>query len=128
MYQKLTLVGRLGRDPEMRYTPDGKAVSNFSVAVDQGFGDNKSTMWVRVSCWGKLAETASQWLSKGDIVALDGELKAEPVSGGPRIWTANDGQPRASFEMTAYNLRFVQLKKKAASAASSQDGFEDIPF
>lgn len=135
MYQKVILIGRLGRDPEMRYTPSGDAVSNFSIAIDKSTKEGKSTMWVRVTCWRRSAEAVNQWLGKGDIVAVEGELNFEPVSGGPRVWIAKPGDTRASFEVTARIVKFIQLKKKEAEVGDGpggettlQDNFDDIPF
>lgn len=62
MYHTIILVGNVGRDPEMRYTPNGSAVTSFSVAVSDGFGDRKKTIWFRVSAWEKLAETTNTFL------------------------------------------------------------------
>ena len=62
MYQKMIIAGNLGRDPEMRYMPDGTAVTSFNVAVNDGWGENKRTLWFRVSIWGKRAETAKSSL------------------------------------------------------------------
>jgi single-strand DNA-binding protein len=71
MYQRLVLVGRLGRDPEMRYTPDGTPVTSFSVATDRRWTDasgqqQERTVWFRVTAWRRLAETCNQYLRKGD--------------------------------------------------------------
>ena len=91
-----TVLGRAGRDPEMRYTPAGKAVTNLSVAADVGFGDNKKTVWFRVTFWDKLAEVVNQYVTKGNTVYIEGELVSDE-NGGPRIWTKQDGTPSASF-------------------------------
>jgi single-strand DNA-binding protein len=112
MYQKIIIAGYLGRDPEMRYTPSGNAVTNFSVATNrkwtnQDGSPGEETIWFRVSAWGKLAETCNQYLSKGRPVLIEGRMNPDPQTGGPRIWTGNDGQPRASYEMTALTMRFL---------------------
>ena len=107
MYQKLIIIGNLGRDPEMRYTVDGKPVTSFSVAVS----DRKDeTMWVRVSTWNKLAETCNQYLHKGSKVLVEGRLKAEPS-----VYEKKDGSGLASnYEMTADNVRFLSGKSDDA--------------
>ena len=70
----LIIRGRLGSKPEMRYTKSGQAVTNLSLAVDQGYGDSKRTEWVRVAIWGeKQAEAAVQWLDKGDLVSIESD-------------------------------------------------------
>lgn len=137
MYQKLVIVGRLGRDPEMRFTPAGQAVTSFSVATDHVHNDAsgksvKETVWFRVSAWGKLAETCNNFLSKGKLVLVEGRLTADPKSGGPRIWTGQDGTQKASFEISAQTVKFLSAKSEGAGAgeedvdvAVSDDG---IPF
>lgn len=113
MYQKIVIVGRLGRDPEMRYMPDGTAVTSMNIATDRGWTDKstgqpvKETTWFRVSVWGRQAETANQYLTKGSMVLVEGHLKPDPQTGGPRIYTRQDGGSGASFEITAENVRFV---------------------
>ncbi|MFZ0547741.1 MAG: single-stranded DNA-binding protein [Candidatus Promineifilaceae bacterium] len=113
MYQKLIIIGNLGTDPEMRYMPDGTAVTNFSVATNRGWTDSRSgeskdeTTWFRVSVWGRQAESTNQYLSKGRRVLVEGRLRPDPQTGGPRLWTAQDGTVRSSFEITAENVRFL---------------------
>ena len=112
MYQKLTIVGNLGSDPEMRYTPSGQAVTNLSVATNRRWTDgngqqHEETAWFRVSVWGKQAETCNQYLSKGRQVLIEGRLTPDRESGGPRIWTDQNGNARSSYEMTALEVRFL---------------------
>lgn len=112
MYQKLIIVGNLGGDPEMRYTPSGQAVTNFSVATsrkwtDTGGQQQEETVWFRVSVWGKQAETCNQYLSKGRQVLCEGRLNVDKESGGPRVWQDQSGKWRASYEMTAFEVRFL---------------------
>ncbi len=112
MYQKLVIVGNLGSDPEMRYTPSGQAVTNLSVATNRRWTGNdgqqqEETTWFRVSVWGKQAETVNQYLSKGRQVLIEGRLTPDRESGGPRIWTDQSGNSRASYEMMAYEVKFL---------------------
>lgn len=112
MYQKLVIVGNLGNDPEMRYTPSGQAVTNLSIATNRRWtsGDGQQqeeTIWFRVSVWGKQAEVCNQYLSKGRQVLIEGRLTADKETGGPRIWTDQNGNPRASYEVTAFEVRFL---------------------
>jgi single-strand DNA-binding protein len=112
MYQKLVIVGNLGRDPEMRYTPSGQAVTNFNVATSRVWYDSsgtkqEETIWIRVSTWGKLAETCNQYLSKGRQVLCEGRLNVDRETGGPRTWQDQNGNWRASYEMTALEVRFL---------------------
>ena len=113
MYQKLTIVGNLGQDPDMRYMPDGQAVTSLSVASNRRWPDRttgemqEEVTWVRVSVWGKQAEAANQYLSKGRKVLVEGRLRPDPVTGGPRLWTRQDGTVGASFEMVADRVLFL---------------------
>jgi single-strand DNA-binding protein len=143
-YHTVILVGNLGRDPEMRYTPDGKAVTNFSIAVNDDYTNNngeriKRTIWVRVSAWGKQAENTNQYLRKGSKVLVEGRLTADPATGGPRIWTKQDGSTGTSFEVSASTVRFLSSRAETSepgvgSAAISDEGMApagdegDIPF
>jgi single-strand DNA-binding protein len=128
MYQKLVIVGRLGRDPEMRYMPDGTAVTSFSVATDRRWNDKatgqpvQETTWFRVSVWGRQAETANQYLSKGRMVLVEGHLKPDPQSGGPRLWTGQDGSTRASFEVQADTIKFLGGREDGGGAPSGGAG------
>jgi single-strand DNA-binding protein len=116
MYQSLTIVGNVGRDPEMRYTPNGQAVTSFSVATSRRYTSNNGeqvneTIWFRITTWGKQAETCNQYLKKGTKVLIEGRLTADPASGGPRVWTPKEGgQPRASFEVSANTVRFLSSR------------------
>ena len=112
MYQKLVIVGNLGTDPEMRYTQSGEAVTNFSVATnrkwtDKGNQTHEEVTWFRVSVWGKQAEVCNQYLAKGRQVLVEGRLTAEKETGGPRVWTDQNGKTRASYEVTAFEVRFL---------------------
>ena len=142
MYHKITIAGRLGRDPEMRYMPNGDAVTNFSLATDSGFGENKKTIWFRVSVWGKRAEVANQYLSKGSAVLVEGRMRADD-NGGPRMYTRQDGTVGANYEITASDFAFLGSRQDAADYAaqagdSDNDGQsydsqpvveeDDIPF
>lgn len=116
MFQQITLVGNLGRDPEMRYTPSGVPVTSFSVAVNKRYQGQDGqwqdkTIWFRVTAWRKLAETASQYLTKGSKVLVVGELEE------PRIWTDRDGQAQASLDVTAQTIRFLSSRGDTAGGS-----------
>jgi single-strand DNA-binding protein len=139
MYQKLFIVGNLGRDPELRYTPDGTPVCDFSVAANRRWTNadgspGEETVWFRVTAWRRLAETCGQYLRKGRQVMIEGRLQADPDTGGPRVWTGNDGAARASFEVTAATVKFLGGRgEEAAEAGAPADeppapAEEDIPF
>jgi len=102
---KVILVGRLGRDPETRYTGGGQAVGNFSVATDETFKDKngerqKRTEWHRITVWGKQAEIAQQYLKKGSLVFIEGRIQS-------REWQDKEGQKRTSFDIVASNFRML---------------------
>jgi single-strand DNA-binding protein len=106
MYQKIVIVGHLGADPEMRYTPTGQAYSRFSVATDRKWTDaeghlQQETTWYRVTVWGKQAEACNQYLAKGRQVLVEGErLHAS-------AYLNKENQPAASLELTARFVRFL---------------------
>ena len=113
MYQTLILIGTLGNDPEMRYMQNGQAVTNFSLAVNRKW-TNKQTgerqeevTWYRVSVWGRQAEAVHEYLGKGRQVMVEGRLRPDPKTGGPRLWTRQDGTIGASFEVTANDVKFL---------------------
>ena len=126
MYQKITLAGNLGKDPEMKFMPDGTAVTSFSMAVSEGFGDSKHTIWFRVSIFGKRAETANQYLSKGSKVLVEGRLKADKKTGGPAVYKGRDGNSGSNFEITATD--FVFLSGKVESEAPKPIVEDEIEF
>lgn len=111
-YQKVVIVGNLGRDPEMRFMPDGTPVTNFSVATNrrwtnQDGSPGEETVWFRVAAWRRQAETCAQYLKQGRQVMVEGRLTADKETGGPRVWTGTDGAPRASYELTADRVIFL---------------------
>ncbi len=132
MYQKTIIVGNLGGDPEMRYTPSGTAVTSFRVAVNQRWTGRdgqkqEKTTWFRVNAWDKLAELCNQYLSKGRLVLVEGDVEA-------RAWKTQEGEARASLDLRAINVQFLggasQSEGYNAGAASegSPTGEDDIPF
>lgn len=127
---KLELIGNVGRDPEMRYTPSGQAVTSFSVAHTEQFTSNgetrKKTIWIRVSTWGKLAETCNQYVKKGMLVRVEGKLTGDE-NGNPRIYTKQDGTPATSFEMTAFGVMFLSRVEQAVEQTAEQTE-EEFPF
>jgi single-strand DNA-binding protein len=124
MYQQITLVGNLGNDPEMRYTPTGVPVAHFSLAVSKSWTTQEGqrqekTMWFRVTTWRKQAETVSQYLTKGSKVLVVGELEEA------RAYTDRDGNLRAALEVTAQTVRF--LSGRGDGAAHESGGFQNAP-
>ena len=112
---KVILVGRLGRDPETRYTGAGQPVCNFSLATDDTYKDRtgqrqKRTEWHKIVVWGKTAEIAQQYLKKGSQIYLEGRIQQ-------REWTDKEGQKRTSFEIVASNFRMLGSRSDSMSAA-----------
>jgi single-strand DNA-binding protein len=103
-FQWMVIVGRVGQAPEMRYTPAGVPVTNFTVATTRRFsnGDGEAqerTTWFRVTCWRKLAEVTAQYLEKGQEVLITGTVETN-------TWTDKEGTARATLELTAREVRF----------------------
>src|SRR5262249_34892174 len=117
---KVILIGRLGRDPETRYTGGGQAVANFSLATDESYRDRngerqKRTEWHKIVVWGKQAEIAQQYLKKGSLVFIEGRIQS-------REWTDKEGQKRTSFEIVANNFRMLGSRAEAAMGATAGAG------
>jgi len=117
---KVILVGRLGRDPETRYTGGGQAVANFSLATDESYKDRngerqKRTEWHKIVVWGKQAEIAQQYLKKGSLVFIEGRIQS-------REWQDKEGQKRTSFEIVANNFRMLGGRAEGAAAGGGMGG------
>ena len=143
MYHTIIIVGNLGKDPEMRYTPSGQAVTSFSVASSRKYTSSNGeqvneTTWFRISAWGKQAEICNQYLKKGSKVLVEGRLTPDKNTGGPRIWQRQDGTSGASFEVTAQTVRFLSSRGEgdvSGGGVMSDSGDvatapaeDDIPF
>jgi single-strand DNA-binding protein len=134
-YNKLTIVGHLGADPEMRYAPSGKAVTSFSIATNDQYSNGqgqavKITTWFRCSAWGKLAEVCNQYLRKSSKVLVEGRLSPDAATGRPRLWTRQDGSPAADYEVTVREIYFLDPKgeSKEDEAPTPVPAEEDMPF
>jgi single-strand DNA-binding protein len=126
---KAILVGRLGRDPETRFTSGGQAVCNFTMATDETYKDRngerqKRTEWHRIVMWGKLAELAQQYLKKGSLVFIEGRIQT-------RQWDDREGQKRTTTEIVGTGMRFLGSRGdsgggggSAASAGAGGGGFD----
>jgi len=123
--QKVTLIGNLGKDPVMRYAPSGDAVTSFSVATSEKWTDKSGekmerTTWWTINAWGKMGEACNAYLTKGKKVYVEGAMVCDSKTGGPRLWTRNDGTTGASFEVKALKVEF--LSSKNDSTATTDDG------
>ena len=143
MYHTLIIVGNVGKDTEMRYTPSAQAVTSFSVATNRqytaGNGEQvKETIWFRISTWGKTAEVCNQYVKKGSKVLVEGRLTPDKNTGGPRVWTKQDGTTGASYDVTAATVRFLSSRGESGESGpmAGSSGMEmaelppedDIPF
>ena len=95
-------IGRLGKNPEMKYTPKGTAITKFSMAVTTGYGDKKKTIWVNVSSFGQQAEFVNQWLQKGSLVFVTAEIT------DVYAYTKKDETPGASLEVKLLTVEFIE--------------------
>lgn len=135
-YEKIVIVGHLGRDPEMRYLPNGNPVTNFNVATNRSYtnadGEKvKETTWWRISAWGRQAETTNQYLKVGSKVLVEGRMNSDKASGGPRVYQRQDGTYGASYELTAERVVFMDSKGNGGEQAQQPDNIMDddeIPF
>src|SRR5919205_2933328 len=119
-FNKITIVGNLGRDPELRYTPQGTAVCSFTMATNEKRKDKNGmqqdfTTWFRVTIWGKQAETVSKYLSKGRSVYVEGRLHVEE-------WTDKEGKQRYTLEVNSTDVHFID------SGAERSEGIPVKPF
>lgn len=135
-YNKLTFVGHLGNDPEMRYIPSGKPVTSFNVASNDEYTNDKGetikvTTWFRCTAWGRQAEIFNQYLKKGSKVLIEGRLHPDPKTGRPEIWTRQDGSPAADYNVTIRELYFLDSRNGDHPATEPPSGAideENIPF
>ncbi len=118
MINNVVLVGRLGNDPEMRYTPSGTAVTNFRLAVnrpprrDAPEGEEQ-TDWLNIVTFGKVAENCAQYLDKGSLVGIEGRVQS-------RSWEGKDGQRRYSVEINARSVQFLESRQEAERRRTAQ--------
>jgi len=140
---KVIIVGRLGQEPDIRFTAAGNAVANMSVATSKKYKGEEETEWHRIVCFGKLADVIKQYVHKGDLVGFDGELKT-------RKWQDKQGNDRYSTEIIAWKMDMLGSKNRSdqppaqgesteapaqqeapldrGEAQPVNDGFDDIPF
>lgn len=124
-FNKIILVGNLGRDPELRYTPQGTPVCSFTVATNEKRKDKTGetqdvTTWFRVTLWGRQAETASQYLTKGRPIYVEGRLRLEE-------WTDRDGKQRFTLEVHATDMQFIGGGRTDEAAGATAAGSSRAP-
>jgi single-strand DNA-binding protein len=130
-YHTIIIAGALGGDPELRYTPSGQAVTNFSLAADDSYTNSsgervKRTVWFRVAAWGKLGEVCNQYLAKGRKVLVEGKLGHDD-SGNPKTYTRQDGSAGASFEINANTVRFLSSASDGNGRTESEPAGQSVP-
>ncbi len=128
MYQKLIIIGNLDDRPELRYTADGTLVAQFSLSThrrwtDQTGESQEQTTWWHVSVWGRQAEDCNNYMSKGDIVLIEGRLKPDPETGGPKVFNSQDGTANAFYQVAATSVVFLS----AVSRRQAEENLKDSP-
>lgn len=120
---KVTLIGHLGKDPELRHIQSGTPVCNFSMATSEKYEDKETTCWHRVVVWGKLAEICDQYLSKGRLVYIEGRLQY-------REWEDREGNKRTATEIVASHMLMLTRGKDAEEKKGPrpEDAFDNLPF
>lgn len=127
MVNKVLLVGRLGRDPETRFTQGGQAVCNFTVATDESFTDRSGTKqkraeWHRIVVWGKLAEICQQYLTKGQLVYLEGKIQSRTYE------DKKSGAQKQTTEIVVFNMKMLgggQNREEAGEQEAQDTGAEE---
>jgi single-strand DNA-binding protein len=118
-FNTIVIVGHLTRDPEVRYTPNGKAVAKFGIACNHKWGEHEEVCFVDVDCWGKTAENVGLYLHKGDAALVNGRLAYE-------TWEDKSGNKRSKHKIVSQNVVF--LPKGGAAKDYGDSGEDDIPF
>ena len=136
MLNKVQIIGRLGRDVELRQTPSGQSVASFTVATDESYTSRdgqkvEQTEWHRINVFGKQAELCGRFIGKGSLVYVEGKLRT-------RKWTDQSGQERSSTEINADRVQFLDRRQDAQQAAPTQrqtptqakqdDDWDQVPF
>ena len=126
MVNNCMFIGRLGRDPETRYTQSGKAVAPFSLACSEKRGGEESTEWVNVVAWEKLAEIAGQYLTKGSLVFISGRMQT-------RKWQDKEGGTRYTTEIVAREMKMLDGRESGGRDVAPEPGpptnfGDDVPF
>lgn len=116
-FNKIILMGNLGRDPELRYTAQGTPVCNFTLATSEGKGDKETTTWFRVTFFNKQAEVASQYLAKGKLVYVEGRVSLNE-------YVDRDGKPRTSLEVFGTELKLMDKRNGGDGQTYQRSGYD----
>jgi single-strand DNA-binding protein len=118
----VAIIGRLGKDAEVtRVGQKDTPLAKFSIALDDGWGDNKKTFWFDVTMWGERAEKIGSWLTKGKVVAITGSLRQE-------TWTNNEGQKRSRVVINARDIDFPVPRNAGVSSPAPEENTDEPPF
>ena len=120
MINQCNFIGRLGRDPEIRYTQSGKAVASFSIACSEKRGGEETTEWVNIVAWEKLAEICGQYLSKGSLVFISGRMQT-------RKWQDKEGGARYTTEIVAREMQMLSPKGEFRREGASREEWKEPP-
>ena len=120
MLNRCDFIGRLGRDPEVRYTTGGKSVASFSVACSEKRGDNETTEWVNAIAWEKLADICGQYLQKGSLVYISGRMQT-------RKWEDKDGGTRYTTEIVVRDMKMLGGRSEGGQSSQAGGGYGGAP-
>ena len=125
-FNKVLLIGRLTRDPELKYTPSGTAVANFGLAINRTYKDTngekvEDVCFIDIVAWERLAEVASEYLAKGRQAFIEGRLQMH-------IWEKEDGEKRSKLEVVAQNVQFLDGSKINEGKEGADEADKDVPF
>ena len=127
MYHSITLCGRVGAEPESRTVKNNLLMVSFSMAIDIKGAAGKTTIWPKITVFGKTAEIVSQYVHKGSVVLVEGRLSPDATTGGPKVYQGKDGVFKASYDIVAEKVQLVQREEKpAVPTLAAEDDI--IPF
>jgi len=135
-FHQISIIGNLGKDPEKRYTPSGKTVTNFPVATNRTYTNTegekvKETIWFRISAWGQLGENCTKYLKMGSKVHILGRLNPDKRTGGPRVFERTDGSNGSNYEIVSSQVTFLSPQDDKPGEGEVTEQFtteEEFPF
>ena len=129
MYQRLVILGNLGKDADLKFAPSGKAVTNFSVATTRHFKKDgeqvKETLWVKVTLWGDIGEKIINYLTKGQMVLVEGEL-IPSQDGNPEVWMDKDNKPHSACKMRASTIKLIGGKHEPTEKVEAPEESSEL--
>ena len=132
MYHKISMIGRVGRDPEIKTVKGGLHLSSFSLAIDihGKTKDQKVTVWLKITVFDTVADFVREHVKKGDLVLVEGRLSPDPATGAPKIFQKKNGSYSSTYDIVGEKVQLLSSKNRQHNAAEriGQDVPEDIPF